>query len=337
MKAAHPKRRPGDRCPDCKQGNLYTHNAPGQIVRITAQPLLVATHFELEKLRCNSCGQLFTAPTPPEAGTSKYAPEVGPTLGYLRFGNGIPHYRLQRMQTEQGVRLPASTQWELMAQSATSMEPVLEALFTLAAQGTLIHNDDTKMRVQSLAKQTQAQPTAEDPERTGIFTTGLISQVQGHTVALYVTGHRHAGENLDQLLARRAAGSPAPIQMCDALSRNPSKEFQTILANCLSHGRRQFVDIAQDFPQQCQHVLEELGEVYKYDAQAKQAGLSAQERLLFHQQHSGEIMENLKRWMSQQLEQKLVEPNSGLGEALRYMLKHWEPLTLFLRTAGAPG
>lgn len=255
-------------------------------------------------------------------------------LGYLRFGGGLPHYRLDRMQTDLGVRLPASTQWELMAQAGQTLEPVHEALITLAAQGKLIHNDDTTMRVQSLAK--EAGFTVQGQERTGVFTTSLISEVEGHTIALFATGHRHAGENLDQLLARRAADCPPPIQMCDALSRNPAKEFQSILANCLSHGRRQFVDIAQSFPQECQHVLESLGEIYKHDARAKALALSPEARLQFHQEHSQKIMDDLHYWMSQRLEQRLVEPNSGLGHALNYMLKHWAPLTLFLRQAGAP-
>jgi hypothetical protein len=207
-------------------------------------------------------------------------------------------------------------------------------LITLAAQGQVIHNDDTTLRVQSLAQETV--PAAEQPGRTGIFTTGLIAEVEEHTIALFVTGHRHAGENLDQLLARRAANSSPPIQMCDALSRNPSKEFQSILANCLSHGRRQFVDLAQDFPQECQHVLENLGQIYQYDAQAKQAGLSPEARLRFHQERSQKIMDELHQWMSQRLEQKLVEPNSGLGQAFSYLRRHWAPLTLFLRQAGAP-
>ena len=334
VQVAHPRFRSGDPCPACQKGKLYVHKKPGQLVRITAQPFLVATHYELEKLRCNLCGQLFSAPAPPEAGTSKYDPQVGPMLGYLRFGGGVPHYRMEKMQADFGVRLAASTQWELMAQTGKALEPAHEALITLAAQGQLIHNDDTTMRVQSLAKETG--PEAEGQERTGIFTTGLVSQVENHTIALFVTGHHHAGENLDQLLARRIAGSPPPIQMCDALSRNPSKEFQSILANCLSHLRRQFVDIAQDFPQPCQHVLESLGEVYKHEAQAKDLGLSPEARLQFHQEHSQKIMDNLRQWMSQQLEQKLVEPNSGLGQAFNYMLKRWPPLTLFLRQVGAP-
>lgn len=334
VKVPHPQLQPGDGCPDCKQGKLYLLKQPAQLVRITAQSLFAATRFELEKLRCALCGKIFTAPPPPEAGLEKYAPSVGPMLGYLRFGGGLPHYRLDKMQADLGVRLPASTQWELMAQAGQALEPVHQALLTLAAQGHLFHNDDTTMRVQSLSRQTQA--VAEAPERTGIFTTGLLSEVQGHRIALFVTGHAHAGENLDQLLARRATDAPPPIQMCDALSRNPSKEFQTILANCLAHGRRQFVDIASDFPQECQHVLESLGKVYQYEAQAKEWKLTPEARLRFHQEHSQKPMDQLKQWMGQQLEQKRVEPNSGLGDAFNYMLKHWTALTLFLQKAGAP-
>ena len=334
VKVPHPQLHPGDPCPDCKQGKLYLLKRPAQIVRITAQSLFAATCFELEKLRCKLCGKTFTAPAPPEAGLEKYDPSVGTMLGYLRFGGGLPHYRLDRIQSDLGVRLPASTQWELMAKAGPALEPMHQALITLAAQGHLIHNDDTTMRVQSLAKETGA--ATEGKARTGIFTTNLLSEVEGHRIALFMTGHQHAGENLDQLLARRAQEASPPIQMCDALSRNPSKEFKTILGCCLAHGRRQFVDLALDFPAECQHVLESLGEVYKYDAQAKEQDLSPEARLRFHQEHNQKVMDDLQQWMGEQLEQKRVEPNSGLGQAINYMLKHWTALTLFLRQAGAP-
>jgi transposase len=334
VKVPHPQLHPGDPCPDCQQGKLYLLKRPAQIVRITAQSLFAATRFELEKLRCKLCGKTFTAPAPPEAGLEKYDPNVGPTLGYVRFGGGLPHYRLDTMQTDQGVPLPASTQWEQMAKAGQACEPVQDALITLAAQGHLFHNDDTPMRVQSLAKEAGA--ATEGKERTGIFTTSLLSEVEGHRIALFITGHHHAGENLDQLLARRAKEASPPIQMCDALSRNPAKEFRTILANCLSHGRRQFVDIAQNFPAECRHVLESLAEVYQHDAQAKDAALSPEARLRFHQEHSKPVMDELHQWMNDQLEQKRVEPNSGLGQAIGYMRNHWGPLTLFLRQAGAP-
>jgi hypothetical protein len=47
-------------------------------------------------------------------------------------------------------------------------------------------------------------------------------------------------------------------------------------------------------------------------------------------------MEKLHAWSSEQFEDRNVEPNSGLGKAIRYLLKHWQELTLFLRQEGAP-
>lgn len=140
VQVPHPQLHPGDPCPDCQQGKLYRLKRPAQIVRISAQSLFAATRFELEKLRCALCGKVFIAPAPPEAGLEKYNPNVGPTLGYYRFGGGLPHYRMGNIQADLGVRLPASTQWELMAKASPALQPVQQALITLAAQGHLIHN-----------------------------------------------------------------------------------------------------------------------------------------------------------------------------------------------------
>ena len=76
--------------------------------------------------------------------------------------------------------------------------------------------------------------------------------------------------------------------------------------------------------------------VYRFDAEAKELGLNPEPRLVHHQTHSQSVMERLKGWMREKLDGKHVEPNSGLGQAIGYMLKHWEPLTLFLRKPGAP-
>ena len=119
--------------------------------------------------------------------------------------------------------------------------------------------------------------------------------------------------------------------MCDALSRNVPKEFKTILANCLSHARRQFVDVVEAFPEECRHVIELLGKVYHHDALARERKLDPDERLEFHQEKSGPVMEELKTWCEKQISEKLVEPNSGIGKAIQYLFNHWEKLTRFLQ------
>ena len=91
-----------------------------------------------------------------------------------------------------------------------------------------------------------------------------------------------------------------------------------------------------NFPTECRLVLEKLGSVYHNDALARRGQLSADERLRFHQEHSRPVMDALEAWMKTRLDEHLTEPNSGLGQAIQYMLRHWHALTLFLRQPNAP-
>ena len=329
----HPQWRAGSLCPECLKGKLYLLKKPARLVCVIAQPIFNATLYELERLRCALCGKVFTAPVPAQAGTAKYHPSVGTMLAIQRYGAGLPMYRIAKWQEYFGVPLPASTQWELIDATATAPQVIYDTLIGLGAQGTLIHNDDTFMRVQSLRREIAAQ---KEGGRTGIFTTNLLCQTGSNQIALFFTGCKHAGENLDQLLKRRAAELDKPLQMCDALSRNQPKGSRTDLCHCLLHGRRNFVDQIDNFPEPCRKVIESLREIYRVEAQIKEAGLSDADRLACHQAQSGPILQELHQWMKAQLDQRKVEPNSGLGQAIRYMLKHWEALTRFLKVPGAP-
>ena len=334
----------GDACPHCTKGIVYASCEPGVIVRLTGQAPIGGAVYELEKLRCNLCGKVFTAPAPAGVGDKKYDAESAAMIALLKYGTGLPFHRLARLQEGLGIPLPEATQWEIVQNTAGTLSPALKELIRQAAQGQVLHNDDTTMKVLALGSAAAgvvevleggipAEPAAG---RTGVFTSGIVSRADGHEIALFFTGHKHAGENLVDVLRQRAGELPPPIQMCDALSRNMPEALKTILANCLAHGRRKFVDVAGAFPQQCLHVLEVLKDVYRNDAIARQGKMSPQERLEFHQAQSGPRMAELGAWMEAQIGQRLVEPNSGLGEAIAYMRKHWEALTLFLRVPDAP-
>jgi hypothetical protein len=295
--------------------------------------------YELQKLRCNLCGEIFTAQTPPGVGSDKYDAESASMIALLKYGSGLPFNRLERLEGSLGIPLPAATQWEIVRDSADRIEPVFEELIRQAAQGRVLHNDDTTMKILDLAKPRQEpadSDAAQVQDRTGVFTSGIVSVLDDHRIALFFTGHRHAGENLAALLKQRASELDRPIQMCDALSRNMPEELKTIVANCLAHGRRHFVDVATNFPDECLYVLEILKDIYKNDAESNHQGMSPEQRLQFHQAESGPKMAELETWLTQQIGQHKVEANSGLGEAITYMLKHWKALTLFLRHPGAP-
>lgn len=340
----HESLQPGDPCPECQDGTVYEVSQPGVLIRFVGQAPIQATIYRLQKLRCGLCGVVFTAQPPEGVGAAKYDESVGSMIAMLKYGYGLPFHRCARLQDNLEIPVPSSTQWDLVEDVATQLVPIHEELIRQAAQGDVVHNDDTKGRILELMGNRgrevilaeAAGETGMDPDRTGIWTSGIVSTNEGRQIALFFTGRQHAGENLLDVLREREEGLARPIQMCDALSRNMPGELRTIIANCLAHGRRNFVEIYDRFEHECKHVLEALAIIYKNDELARKQKMTRDDRLRFHQAESASVMTGLHTWMTGQIDGKLVEPNSALGEAIRYMLKHWTELTLFLREPGAP-
>jgi hypothetical protein len=304
IKVAHPELKAKDSCPSCEKGKVYPM-LPCSVVRITASPPIQANVYELEKLRCNLCGDIFPTAPPSEVGEEKYDEGSRSMIALLKYGGGFPFYRLEQLQHSLGIPLPASIQWKLVKETADRIRVVYKELIRQAAQADVIHHDDTAMKILELMKK---EADEDKSSRKGIFTSGFLSRDGKRRIALFFTGQKHAGENMKELLAKRHEGLAPPIQMCDALSRNMSEEF----------------------------VLEILQKVYENDAKAKEQNMSPQERLKFHQKKSGLVMGKLRQWLLRQFKEKTVEPNSGLGKAITYMLKHWKKLTLFLKVPDAP-
>jgi len=336
IEVPHESLKSGDSCPECDKGKVYVLRVPLRLVRVKGQSPLQATLYELERLRCNLCGEVFRAKAPEGVGQERYDPTSASMIGLLKYGSGLPFNRLERLGRNFKIPLPASTQWGLVKDSSQDLAAAVEELIRQAAQGDILYNDDTSMKILTLLKENQRIEEANAKERTGIFTSAIVSISGGHKIAVFFTGRQHAGENLRDVLQRRASELAVPIHMCDGSSRNEPKGFETIMANCIPHGRRKFVELVDSFPQECRYVLESLRKVFRHDAITRKQEMSPEQRLLFHQAHSAKVMETLESWMNEQLAQKKVEPNSSLGGAFSYMLKRWDKLTLFLRKPGAP-
>jgi transposase len=352
-------------CPACQKGKIYNIDAK-PLVRIKGMPPIQATVTYLERLRCNLCGEIYEAEAPEGVGEDKYDTSVAPMVAQLHYGSGMPFNRIEKLQKQMGVPLPASTQFELVDEASGELQPVLDELINQAAQGQLATYDDTVARI----LEEVVRPATQDKDRTGLKTTGIVVEAEEHKIAIFLTGPQHAGENFGDLLKQRREGLPPIVGMSDALACNNPKVPRGVAllwVNCMTHGRRQFVDVYENFPDECRHVIEQIGLVYLHDEEARDQGLSPEARLSYHQQKSGPVMDELKKWMEAELEEqkkareekkteddadivillhseeqkktlkeKKTEPNSGLGVAIRYFLKRWDRLTQFLHHPGVP-
>ncbi len=323
----------GDGCPFCQRGKIYKLKIPKIIVRVTGNSFANTTIYKLESLRCNLCLEIINADLPGEVSpTEKYDPYFKAQLSLQKYYVGVPFHRQETLQRMLHFPLPDSTQFELCEDVADCAYPVVTALEIRAANGQLIHNDDTTAKILSVITDNAKNP---NKKRTGMFTTGIMAKGNdGNKIALFYTGVQHAGENLDDILQHRVDEKEKMIQMCDALSANMPKTLKTIVCNCLSHAFRKFRDLMDFYPQASLHVMTELGKIYEIDERTR--GMSDRERLKYHRQYSKPIMFQLYKWLKKQFRTKAVEPNSSLGKSIKYMLKHWKKLRRFLTTPGAP-
>jgi hypothetical protein len=331
----------GDPCPDGCKGKVYRLHETAPVVRIFGQAPLAATCWDCEQLRCSTCGKVYTARAPEEAQGEKYDETASSMMALLRYGTGMPLHRLDHLQRNLETPVPASTQWDVVKERVESVRPVYDELVRLAAQGSVVHNDDSHMPVLEFMGKRRAallkKGELPDPERTGLFTTAIVSIAETRPViALFFTGRKHAGENLGDVLDKRPLDLPPPVQMGDALTRNVPEGHKVVASNCLAHGRRKIVDEIDNYPAECRDLLEKLSRVYKVDDLCRDKKLSPQERLDEHQRESGPLMDEIRRSMEDQIAKRQVEPNSGIGVAFNYFLKRWDKFTLFLRVPGAP-
>jgi len=331
---SHPDYNAGEPCPLGCGGNLYDPNEPGLFIHIEGNDLFKATRYETQTLRCALCGEWFKA-TKPKHVCEKYDAKAKSLICVQKYQMGMPLYRLARWQKQIGVPIPDTTQWGLVKEVDDCIVVIFDLLLTLAAQSHLFYQDDTIVRILSVMAENKKQQ--DKNARTGMFTTGIVAYHEQHPIYLFLSGTQHAGENLGEVLSHRDPALPAPIQMCDALSRNSvTISVETMMGYCLIHGRRQFTDIESLYPKDCEFVLDCIAQVYKHEAHCKTHHYSDELRLEYHQRVSAPIMLQLKQYIQSRLGNSSVEPNAPLAAAFKYLFKHWDKLTLFLRVAGAP-
>lgn len=332
----------GDLCPECQQGKLYKYE-PATLLRITGQSPFVPEQHVMERLRCNACGQYFTAKLPSEVVEDgepgqKYGYSARSLMVLHKFFAGAPYYRQESTQALMGMKLTASTIFDQTELVANCLQPVCNVLIQNSANALHYYLDDTGNRILDQTPVEKPRRNSDKTrQRSGIYSSGLVAHLaNGHNIVLYQTNIGHAGEFIDEILSRREACHPPPLLMSDALSSNrPSVGYKVQHSLCNSHGRRQFAEVLNSFPEEVEQVLQWYGAIWRYDDEAKKLGLNAKQRLAWHKKRSLPVMKQIRDWGNLELANGHVEENSGLGKAVRYFNKHYEGLTAFCRLEGA--
>jgi len=330
----------GELCPECAIGKLYKYE-PAQLLRITGHSPFSAVLHLSERIRCNACGQLFTAPLADEiladgSNNQKYGYSARSLMALSKYFSGAPFYRQESLQDILGFSITASTIFDQCEYLANDLHPVVIFMKGMSADAVHFHLDDTTHRIleqESIEKRNRKSGKLE--KRTGLYASGIIATVNGYDIVLFQTNIGHAGEFIDELLSQRQADLPPPILMSDALSSNSPTVVPVLHGCCNAHGRRQYVDVIAQFPEQVEWVLERYKLIWEHESETVKEEMTPTKRLAYHKAHSLPVMNEIRDWGAGYSASDTAENNSGLGKAIAYFDRHFQRLTLFCQVEGA--
>lgn len=345
--------RAGMKCPSCFDGILGKYKN-GRVLQIEECPPLAPVIHNVEKLRCSVCLSIFSADIGDGImpGIGRYSFGAIAAIAVYRYSYGLPSHRLEDILKNYDLPINDATMWKYIEEGWQILQHLENALWVSAANGSLIYIDDGKGRViehkraiKAELDQAKLEGGSVDTIRTGVNTTCVYVVTENGNIRLFSTGRHHCGEKFWELLESRKTDEAQPLmRMADRASTNSEKpkssdnelSEEIIFLYCLQHARDRFFKAKENFPEPASYVLQMISQVYGFDRRCKTKALNDDARLAYHQQHSKPILQSLQSWCIQQFDERLIEPNSSMGQAITYFVKYFEDVTGFLRYPGAP-
>ncbi len=319
----------GDICPCCELGKYYPGEDRKQL-EFTGGPILTPKRHIKKTLRCNRCGhEVFNLKK-----IIKWQPQARSALVIHKI-YGTPWYRMARIQKLCGIPVGISTLYEQVKVVWEEVgQCIVSELYKLGIESPLFCTDDTGMKILSVLKANELLP---ESDQRACHTTAICTLSGDFKIILYITANQYCRENWVPLLEKRKSKNKA-VMMTDASNQSLPKgddSNKVISAVCLGgHGRRKFKDLEHYYPEECNYFLELISKLYENEARFKDE--EPRQRLKSHQKQSGPIIGSIFAMIKKLFDEKLVEPNSDLGKAMKYWLNHKKGLTAFLRVAGVP-
>ena len=303
-------------CPKCGSEELSPLGQPEEQTIYERVPEHFVRHVHvLQKLACR-CGEyVVTAPGPRRvAEQTSYGPGLIAHLVVSKCADSTPFYRLEKACKRSGMPLSRSTMVDLFHRAAVELTPIYVALMLYIAGHEVVQADETTLKMQTKTSK-------------GWVWTFLVQGAIGYHFA----SSRSGRTPLEVL------GGTAGTLVVDAYSgyNYVCTPEQRERAGCLAHARRKLFDAREMAPEEVPVALGLILDVYRVEHDARADGIvGSKTHLALRQAHARPAMDALHTWLLEH--EPKWPPKSKLGRAVRYALKQWPALTVFLGDAAVP-
>lgn len=238
-----------------------------------------------------------------------------------RFEQHLPFYRIEASYARQGMPIPRQTlgAWAGMTHDACGL--ILAQIKKEVFADGYVQMDETPVKYQ-------------DPTREGTCGTGYLwvahNPVRNLTLFEWHTGRSTAC--LEHLVPAEYTGliQCDGYQAYESFVKSPALSGSIQLAGCLAHMRRKFFE-ARIEGEDAQWVLVQVQQLYRIEAQLREARAGPLERRRSRQQDSVPILERIKSRLEKLQASHTHRPRSLTGEAIRYALNQWDKLIVFVK------
>lgn len=235
-----------------------------------------------------------------------------------KYEDHLPLYRqIQAIKRNHQVDLSRSTVGNWNKEYIEVLEPLYEALQKLVYQSHYIQNDESTIKVQTEA-------TKENPKNIHLGYM-WVSHAHAEKIVYFSYQKGRSGESFRSHLPQYKG-----LLQTDGYNVYEQIRYddQITLLSCWAHALRKFDQARSNDPKTAEYVLKEIQKLYNIERQAKEDGITPEQRKEVRQSKSKEILEHLEKYLN--ANSGLVLPSSAIGIAIEYTIKRWTKLVEYI-------
>jgi transposase len=263
------------------------------------------------------------APLPPSLqDASLAAPGLIAAVIVSKYCDHLPLYRQEQIYAvRHGVKLPRQTLCRWLALAAFWLRPLYEKIKTAVLDGHYAEVDETPVEY--------LEP-GHGATKQGYFWT--VHRPRGDTFFAWQTGR--GAVCLKSLIPDDWHG----ILQCDGYASYPAfvrkrrerTDAVIVLAGCMAHARRGFVESLDQARTACAFILRQMQHLYSVERHLRETKAGPALREAVRTAQSRPVMRRLHAWCLRLKDQHRYLPQSSMGKAVNYLLNQWNELSRFL-------
>jgi len=277
------------------------------------------------KLKSPPEGQkaISCSPMPPQVFEKSHA-DVSFLAGLLidKFQYHLPLYRQHQRLESAGIEV--SRQWltQLVHRCGDLLTPIFNALLDSIRSSRVKLMDET--------------PIKAGREKKGKMRTAYFWPVMaGDEIAfLYFDSREH--HHVFKALGAKPGDDAVIVSDGYGAYKAYAKATNTENAQCWTHSRREFIEAEAIEPKKVEAALELLRPLWRVEDEIREQNLRGDDKLIFRVLHARPLVDAFFTWVALQQKETALLPGNRFTEALSYVAKRKEALSIFLIDPDVP-